>query len=737
MATLNGLLNRKEYTPGEDLLGIAKEGVGFLSAAKNFGDQLSLDRASNKLIGIAQQRGGELSSLSFNDVSDIYDMQALGNLQQKQNENEEYRLKGMQSRYQADLEHYNQVIYPRMSLIQRTYQNGDLDGFAQNVEQLNNALGTPYRLKRNSDGTGFNMFFRKNGQGFVDTGRQLSNEEVLKMANDLGAGTQFVVNGVNGEKIAVNPHYNMWAERQRMNTMQGNIRSAMNPSLMLGPDGRQYRAVFQNRWNDYNADGDVVLFDAKSGQKIGVFGASELGNNGFYVPQMGDGSKGSVPMAIQTQLLTGGAINPQLIQAQNTVAARSLLGGAGGGRGGRRGGGGVAGVNGGVPTPAMPQGWRNLPPEAVAQINALTKYIDEDRNIKSDKLLNETARLVCMQTRMSPKHAIQLIQELAKKTPGGLATLYNAAKNGAFMKATNGQQRGTAQGTNIQSVSATPSTSSIPSTTTLPNNQDQIVQAAQPPKGERPSILDRIFGRSEAERKAEQIKNSVTQQFNDAKKNGYTRDFPQWFSENKDNLSEYQQAGARILMNEQEKAKKEQENKVRNLKNYEEFERQRAKIEAQKEDEAVRKALNMNQFSPQDDTVLVEGGGNLNDLLARGAGLYRRVTGENPMFVASEGEIPGLLEAGNIDIANRPVVQNPDGSISTVRSMSVGMNIGGKDVQVLIPTVAEDGSRILSPEEAIVQFRKTGHHLGIFDNSKNATDYSINLHNQQAKMYTR
>ena len=688
MATLNGLLNRKEYTPGEDLLGIAKEGVGFLSAAKNFGDQLSLDRASNKLIGIAQQRGGELSSLSFNDVSDIYDMQALGNLQQKQNENEEYRLKGMQSRYQADLEHYNQVIYPRMSLIQRTYQNGDLDGFAQNVEQLNNALGTPYRLKRNSDGTGFNMFFRKNGQGFVDTGRQLSNEEVLKMANDLGAGTQFVVNGVNGEKIAVNPHYNMWAERQRMNTMQGNIRSAMNPSLMLGPDGRQYRAVFQNRWNDYNADGDVVLFDAKSGQKIGVFGASELGNNGFYVPQMGDGSKGSVPMAIQTQLLTGGAINPQLIQAQNTVAARSLLGG-GGGRGGRRGGGGVAGVNGGIATPTMPQGWHNLPSGAVARINAATTYRDEEGNIKKDKLFNETVRLVCMQTNMSPEYAAQQMQELAQKTPGGMATLYNAAKNGAFMKGAQQKQvQGASQGTtqNNQTVN-------IPSSVPAHNNTGQINTGNK---------IRELVNNSKKENDVSYLTPPTHANTLDI------RDRPKNPEKN----------------NEVKKGEKW-------LQGYIDF----------WSPGDLGDMNNEAQSGPQDKGLaIVEGGGKQAAMNAMriGVGMMNSANSNQPMYVAGNPqEIPGLLEMGNIDLASRPTVRNRDGSISTVRSMSIGMNIGGKNVQVLIPTVAEDGSRILSPQEAIEQFRQTRHHLGIFDSPQTATNYSINLHNQQANMYAR
>lgn len=90
----------------------------------------------------------------------------------------------------------------------------------------------------------------------------------------------------------------------------------------------------------------------------------------------------------------------------------------------------------------------------------------------------------------------------------------------------------------------------------------------------------------------------------------------------------------------------------------------------------------------------------------------------------------GLLEKGNIDIHNRPVVKNADGSISTVRSMST--NIDGREV--LIPTVSDDG-RIMSDDEAIDNFMRTGKHLGMFDNPEDATAYAESLHNQQADEY--
>jgi hypothetical protein len=92
---------------------------------------------------------------------------------------------------------------------------------------------------------------------------------------------------------------------------------------------------------------------------------------------------------------------------------------------------------------------------------------------------------------------------------------------------------------------------------------------------------------------------------------------------------------------------------------------------------------------------------------------------------------PGLVEPGNIDLANRPVVKNEDGSISTVRSMS--FNDNGKEV--LIPTVAADGSGILSDDDAIAQYRKTGQFLGKFNTPDQATAYAQQLHQDQAQRY--
>lgn len=95
-----------------------------------------------------------------------------------------------------------------------------------------------------------------------------------------------------------------------------------------------------------------------------------------------------------------------------------------------------------------------------------------------------------------------------------------------------------------------------------------------------------------------------------------------------------------------------------------------------------------------------------------------------------EGEVGEDEDPGNVDLSNRPIVRNKDGSISTVRSMS--FNINGKEV--LLPTVSDDG-RVMNPQEAIQQFKRTGKHLGKFSSVEAADTYAEKLHKEQADRY--
>lgn len=103
-----------------------------------------------------------------------------------------------------------------------------------------------------------------------------------------------------------------------------------------------------------------------------------------------------------------------------------------------------------------------------------------------------------------------------------------------------------------------------------------------------------------------------------------------------------------------------------------------------------------------------------------------------PIPVPDEAEFQQWkAQQGNVDLTNRPRVKNPDGSVSTVRSMS--FNEGGKEI--LVPTVSDDG-RILSNDEAIDLYHQTGKHLGKFDSIASADSAANAIHNQQANTLT-
>lgn len=85
---------------------------------------------------------------------------------------------------------------------------------------------------------------------------------------------------------------------------------------------------------------------------------------------------------------------------------------------------------------------------------------------------------------------------------------------------------------------------------------------------------------------------------------------------------------------------------------------------------------------------------------------------------------------GNIDLNNRKVLKNRDGSISTEQSISFGDDDGN---EILVPTII-NGKKV-SNREAIKHYYKTGENLGIFKSVEEADKYAQKLHNRQNRYY--
>lgn len=115
----------------------------------------------------------------------------------------------------------------------------------------------------------------------------------------------------------------------------------------------------------------------------------------------------------------------------------------------------------------------------------------------------------------------------------------------------------------------------------------------------------------------------------------------------------------------------------------------------------------------------------------------RQAPKNSPMLYSVYSKASMPIEMGNINLYNRPQVKNPDGSVSTVKSISIGIgDETSPNKTALIPLVHPDGY-IMNNEEAISWFKKSKQHLGIFENQEVANKYAENLHQQQAEIYKK
>lgn len=93
----------------------------------------------------------------------------------------------------------------------------------------------------------------------------------------------------------------------------------------------------------------------------------------------------------------------------------------------------------------------------------------------------------------------------------------------------------------------------------------------------------------------------------------------------------------------------------------------------------------------------------------------------------------GRYGKGNIDLYNRPQIEMENGSIATV--MSLGFYDDKINKEVLVTMVTENG--ILTEDEAIDYYYKTGKYLGYFNSVAESNQYAWELHVQQEILYSR
>lgn len=84
--------------------------------------------------------------------------------------------------------------------------------------------------------------------------------------------------------------------------------------------------------------------------------------------------------------------------------------------------------------------------------------------------------------------------------------------------------------------------------------------------------------------------------------------------------------------------------------------------------------------------------------------------------------VPQPIIPGNLPLDIQQVVHNDDGTVSTVRTISIGVD--GREV--LIPTVID--GRVVGDDEAAQHYYETGENFGTFENAADATAYGEALH---------
>ena len=110
---------------------------------------------------------------------------------------------------------------------------------------------------------------------------------------------------------------------------------------------------------------------------------------------------------------------------------------------------------------------------------------------------------------------------------------------------------------------------------------------------------------------------------------------------------------------------------------------------------------------------------------------------------ATVAEELGQYGNGNIDLHNRPIYENEDGTISTVDSVTYEVHYEDSPENskyVLLPSIVRDengkAKRLTTDDEIFAHYEETGEYLGEFDSLEEANAYATKLHTAQSYYYS-
>jgi hypothetical protein len=140
-----------------------------------------------------------------------------------------------------------------------------------------------------------------------------------------------------------------------------------------------------------------------------------------------------------------------------------------------------------------------------------------------------------------------------------------------------------------------------------------------------------------------------------------------------------------------------------------------------------RTAMNVLRSMGETDAAVYEATANKLGMAGIMGGGQKLIAAQRPDIHQTPSFASPLIP-GNIDLNHRPHVKNPDGSVSSVRSVTF---MDGPTA-LLLPTVV--GNKVVSNQEALAHYRKTGEFLGKFASEDTANAYAQDLHESQAAM---